>query len=340
MTHLTQAHEQLFRRNPDERFNSLSELWEHCHREKQESLTRWYAPVDVRTEPDNGHLTLVANDEPFEMTEWSFSQLCKLANVSKDTVNQLTGRTASLVFEETLPRGIKPLQVFTMDHQVRSVHGVSYTRLYNADVLSVALEFTTDFEGAQEAMGGGTGLYCGEQDMFAFLIDPTGWAEIDGQSFAPGFFLWNSEVGRRTVGVQTFWFQAVCQNHIVWDAVEVVDFTRKHTTNVHEALENIRRILHDLTKKRDERRDSFVKVIRNAMRERFGTEDEDALKLLGQYGINRSLAEEAIRVAKSQGAFTIFAVVDALTRLSQRIEFAGDRTQADIRASQLLALAV
>jgi type I restriction-modification system DNA methylase subunit len=33
--------------------------------------------------------------------------------------------------------------------------------------------------------------------MFCFLIDPKGWIEIDGEAFAPGFFVWNSEVGRR-----------------------------------------------------------------------------------------------------------------------------------------------
>ena len=66
------------------------------------------------------------------------------------------------------------------------------------------------------------------------MIDPTGWAEIDGQAFAPGFFVWNSEVGKRSLGIQTFWFQKVCQNHIVWDATEVVDFSRKHTANVRE----------------------------------------------------------------------------------------------------------
>ena len=102
-------------------------------------------------------------------------------------------------------------------------------------------EFATDFIPPQKAgdsggeSEGGTGLYCGEQDMFCFLIDPTGWAEINGEAFAPGFFVWNSEVGKRSVGVQTFWFQAVCQNHIVWDAVEVVDFSRKHTANVYDA---------------------------------------------------------------------------------------------------------
>ena len=295
--------------------------------------------MSIKTEPDNGQLTLLANEEPFAMTDWSFSQLCKLAEVSKDTVNQLSPQTASHVFQETLPRGSKPLQVFALGRTIRSVHGVSYTRLYNADVLGLALEFVTDFEAPQEAMNGGTGLYCGEQDMFAFLIDPTGWTEIEGQAFAPGFFLWNSEVGRRSVGVQTFWFQAVCQNHIVWDAVEVIEFTRKHTTNVHEALENIRTILHNLTKKRDKRRQGFVRIMKRAMGQSLDPDMEQTLELVCRYGVRRALAQRAIEHAKQEGALTIFSLVDALTRMSQDIPYAGDRAAADATASQLLALA-
>lgn len=45
--------------------------------------------------------------------------------------------------------------------------------------------------------------------MLVFLIDLTGCTEINGEAFAPGFFLRNSEVGKRSVGIQTFWFQAV-----------------------------------------------------------------------------------------------------------------------------------
>ena len=41
------------------------------------------------------------------------------------------------------------------------------------------------FQPPQKARTGGTGLYCGEQDLFAFLIDPTGWAEIVTDGVAP-----------------------------------------------------------------------------------------------------------------------------------------------------------
>jgi predicted RNA-binding protein YlqC (UPF0109 family) len=175
--------------------------------------------------------------------------------------------------------------------------------------------------------------------MFCFLIDPTGWTEINGEAFAPGFFIWNSEVGSRSVGVETFWYQAVCQNHIVWDAVEIVEFTRKHTANVHDALGDIRRIIEALVLKRDARRDTFARVIEKAMKTELGTEAEEVQKILSQNGISRTLAKEAISIAQTQGRLTIFSMVDALTRIARTIVNAGDRVEVDHKAGRLLALA-
>ena len=150
----------------------------------------------------------------------------------------------------------------------------------------------------------------------------------------------DSEVGRRSLGIQSFWFQAVCQNHIVWDAVEVVDFTRKHTANVHEGLGEIRRIIEALVERRDDRRDGFVRVLTKAMRETLGADAESVAKELARNGIPRNLARDAIEIARRQGAFTIFALVDALTRLTQKVKYAGDRVEADAKVASLLALAV
>ena len=284
-------------------------------------------------------LDLGDGNEPFHLNDWSFGQLCGLAKVSKETVNRVSADTAARVFRETLPGGARPLQLFTEDDLVRSVHGVGYTRLHDADVVTMLREFAVDFEPPPRGAGGGTGLYGGEQDLFAFLIDPTGWAEIDGQAFAPGFFVWNSEVGKRSVGVSTFWFQAICANHIVWDAIEVTEFTRKHTGQVHEALGEIRRVVEALVQRRDERRDSFVTVIRKAMETRLGEDAEEVLSVLTRAGILRGLAKEALRIADGRGRFTIFAVVDALTRLAGELPNAGNRTELAQKASALLSLA-
>jgi hypothetical protein len=339
---LTRAHDELFRRGPDEIFASLQQLWEHCQGEKEHSQDRWCPPQELRPRPEEGRLVLSLNGNgASDMNDWSFTQLCGLAGVSKETVNRLSPGTAALVFEETMPSGNKPLQVFTENGLVRSIHGHSYTRLYNADLVTMLREFATDFVPPQKAGAiseGATGLYCGEQDLFCFLIDPTGWAEIEGEAFAPGFFVWNSEVGKRSVGISTFWFQAVCRNHIVWDATEVVEFTRKHTGKVGEALGDIRRIVEGLVAQRDARRDGFVSVMKKAMETKLGEDAEAALKALTKNGIGKGLAKRALEIAERKGRFTIFALVDALTRLATESEFAGERTDADQKASQLLEL--
>lgn len=343
-TTLSRASQELFRRSPDESFATLDDLWKHCQTQRNESTDLWERPESLRPVATQDRLGLLAgSDSPLRLNGWSFSQLCALAGISKDTVNRLTPETAALVFEETMPRGGKPLQVHTQNTLVRSVHAASYTRLHNIELLTVVREFATEFGPPQQAGGvgerGGTGLYCGEQDMFCFLVDPAGWTEIGGEAFAPGFFLWNSEVGKRSVGIQTFWFQAICRNHIVWDAVEVIDFSRKHTARVGDAVAEIRRLIHRLVDRRDERRDRFAEVIAKAMKTSIGSDEEDVAKLLARHGVTRSMAKEALAIARQDGRFTIFSLVDALTRLSGQIANAGDRTEADAAASGLLALA-
>jgi histone H3/H4 len=287
----------------------------------------------------NGLSLALGSDGAFLMNDWSFAQLCRLAGVAKDTINRLSVETAAQALTETLPLGKKPTQVLIHGETVRSIHGVNYERLWNVDLLSMVREFAVGFEPPPRAFNGGTGLYCGEQDMFCFLIDPQGWAEIDGETFAPGFFVWNSEVGRRTVGIQTFWFEQICQNHIVWDAVEVIEFTRKHTSSVENVLPEMRTLLERLVQKRDERRDSFVRVLKKAMQEKLGDDAEETVKVLVKNGIPVGLGKKAVELAHSEGKrFTVFSLVDALTRLARDIPFAGDRTEADQQASALLSL--
>ncbi len=302
MVHLTRASNELFQRSPDERFDSFQDLWEHCRREQDFSSDSWHLPQALRPSATDCCVSVLLEDEGTHLlNDWSFSQLCRLSGVSKETVNRLSPGTASLALQETLPAKDKPIQLLTAGKSVRSLHGVTYTRLWNTDLLSVVSEFATDFQPPPAAFGGATGLYCGEQDLFAFLIDPNGWTEINGEAFAPGFFVWNSEVGRRSLGIQSFWFQAICQNHIVWDAVEVCEFTRKHTTKVHEGLDEIRRIIESLVQKRDERRDQFARVLTKAMHETLGADAESVAKELNRNGIPRNLAADCSGSRKASG---------------------------------------
>ncbi|QOJ03672.1 MAG: hypothetical protein HRU71_09305 [Planctomycetia bacterium] len=114
MQTLTLASAELFRRSPDECFATFDELWRHCQEAKAKSMERWHSPSEIDLEVGAGGLGLsLADLGSFGLNDWSFSQLCSLAGVNKDTVNKLSSPTAREVFKETLPHGTKPLQLLT-----------------------------------------------------------------------------------------------------------------------------------------------------------------------------------------------------------------------------------
>jgi len=76
------------------------------------------------------------------------------------------------------------------------------------------------------------------------------------------------------------------------------------------------------------------------MAQTLGVDAGDAMKALTKNGIPWGLAKKALEIAEQKRRFTIFALVDALTRLAGEQENAGDRTDADEKASALLGLAV
>jgi hypothetical protein len=342
MANLSRASKQLFSRPDDERLNSLDALHNHCREVRDSSKERWQLPGSIIPEGVVDSLSLrLVGDGYFRLNDWSFSQLCGLAGIQKETVNRLQPQTAATVFKETLPSGTKPLQILTHGAEVRSIHGASYTRLFDADLLDVVRNAADGFAPPPPGFNGATGLYAGQQDMFAFLIDDSAWVDIGGEQFAPGFFVWNSEVGRRTVGVETFWYQRICSNHIVWDAIEVVSFSRKHTAKVGDAIVEIQRIIERLVMKRDERRDGFAMSIRRAMDTTLGSDAEETAKALAGRSIPSKMVKEAVEsVARDSGRFTVFNLVDALTRATRDTRHAGDRIEQDARIGALLSLAV
>ncbi len=341
MADLTRASRELFRRTPDEYVPDLPTLVGRCREQRDRSADRWQLQQTLKPVSLPGSVGVeLGTDGAFELNDWSFSQLCKLAAVSKDTLNRLSPGTTAAALSETLPAAKKPTQVLTEGNRVRSVHGTQYERLWNAELLAVVQEFAVDFQPPPKGFNDATGLYLGEQDLFAFLVDPTGWVEVDGEGFCPGFFVWNSEVGRRTVGVTAFWAQAVCGNHLIHGSTDATETVWKHTSKVSDALTGIRRAILSLVERRDERKDDFARLVKKAMTETLGDEAEEVVKVLAKEGVQQFLAKQAADLTLELGRkFTLFNLVDALTRLAREFPNAGDRTAADEKASRLLTLA-
>ena len=170
MATLKAAHRELFRRAEDECFESLDDLIRHCRDQREASSELWHPPGLLMPQVGSDRVNLhLGSDGAFALNHWSFSQLCTLCSVSRETINSLSPETASRALQETKPGGTKPLQILLANDRVRAIHGTQYSRLWNADLIEAVCEAAPDFQPPQRAVTGGTGLYCGEQDMFAFV---------------------------------------------------------------------------------------------------------------------------------------------------------------------------
>lgn len=338
MVNLMRANEELFKRPPDECFESLGDLRRHCYDLQQASSESWFKPQNVSALVESGRVAVRYEDgEVNSLNEWSFGQLCSLCKISPGTINRLSPDTATKAINETLPSADRPIQFLNGEHNVRSIHGINYTRLWNTELLDVVDEFASDFGPPKKASSGhGKGLYAGERDLFAFLVDDNAWVEVGGDQFAPGFFVWNSEVGCRSLGIQTFWYQHICGNHIVWDCIDVKEFTRKHTASVRDGLGQIRLMLESLIDVKNQRQEQFAAKIEQARKTKLGDDAEEVTKLLRKQGIPLGMLKAATKI--TAGNNSAFAWVDALTRATGKLQFAGARNALDQKIGSILSL--
>jgi hypothetical protein len=82
--------------------------------------------------------------------------------------------------------------------------------------------------------------------------------------------------------------------------MECVQFSGNYTANVHEALASIRGIIENLIANRDAHKDGFPSVIRQAMVTKLGGDAEETLKEACKNGAPRSVALEAVTLAKEK----------------------------------------
>ena len=229
-TTLTQASQQWISRPADQRFLSLVEMQAFKSRIRDNSATKIISSRSLQLQPsgESAHALQIIgpNGEPAASTHWSFGQLCSLASPGNSPASYFreTRMPAPVIadclnFNLRFTRGIEDIGVLlTRDDEInelRSVNGPNYGRVYDADVVDALVDKFGDGVSGQWRVPGefgnkvtvtraNTTLFASDRDMFVFLADEDNRIEIPNRragkfgSFARGFFVWNSEVGKTT----------------------------------------------------------------------------------------------------------------------------------------------
>ena len=187
------------------------------------------------------------------------------------------------------------------------------------------------------------GLYASDRDMFAFMVNETNPVESPGATLHRGIFCRNSEVGNGAFELTTFLYDAVCGNHIVWNASDVKKISIRHIGDA-----DIRAFLameDDLREYMNQSPADLERAVRKAQRKSLGKSKEQVVdRLFSKRWLTRRVLEDAFDEAATQDAdrvdpTTVWGMVTGLTRVSQRSDWTDARTRIDSVTSNLMAMA-
>ncbi len=188
-----------------------------------------------------------------------------------------------------------------------------------------------------------SGLYASDHDMFAFMVNPD--TRIDDGSdggLMRGFFLWNSEIGTKSIGATSFLLRTVCGNHIVWGAEEVFTLRMVHTGDVMEKLQALIGELGLRVQRSAEQDERRIKELQTTAIGASGEEVVDFLQ--SKRLLSRKKAAAAFEVGEQFREIdgdptTFYGMANAITRYSQSWgAHADERAAMDDVAGKLIAM--
>jgi len=258
----TRVSSQWFSRPPDQRFLSLDALLEHTKTFATASKAEILDSDQVKVEaPDNNTIELhLPNGEEALPTHWSFGQLCSLVEAPASYLHRLPAQLAGINLQHGLchHRAEKLKSYTTPDGeggnrlQLRAMTGPDYGRIFDWEVVEAAKRILTEDGGMWKVPGvmdwstnvynphapvtlDTTTLFASDRDVFMFLVDDLNPIEIgklpngEPDLLFRGCYMWNSEVGSRSLGMATMYLRAICCNRILWGVENFEEITMRHS---------------------------------------------------------------------------------------------------------------
>src|SRR6267378_7474602 len=358
MMTLTRASSEWSTRPADQRFASLPALHDAVLSHRNAAGIARMPFSGLHAKAVNGEVMLNGRtDTTAHLTHWAFGQLAQRAGAPASYLATLPAPLAADCINDGLAKRAKDDDaasdaqiLFNRDGDLtaRAITTDRYTRIWNSDVTSRLLRLEAQgWQPAPPAFDGSRGLYAGNQDMFAFLVDNDRriFETLPGGGLSRGFFVWNSEVGAAAFGICTFLYEYVCGNHRVWGARDVSELRIRHTGAADDRA--FAGLTAELRKYADASASEDEARITAARSFKLGADKDavlDAVFALKIAGLGRKLAESAYSLAEARTDWygdprTAWGFTGGLTELSRDLPNADARVALDRAAGKVLAVA-
>jgi len=360
------------RRSPDEKFLSLSDLFDSVKARRDSSRetvldTRKIeilAPVP-KTKADTNLLSVGLPDgTELGATHWSFNQLCSLGKAPAGWLRTLPSQNVAddLTYSLRYNRTGETIKSYSAGDELRAVTGVDYGRIFDAEVV----------EAIQIIAGNGTGderwkvpgvldwrthhydpeapvtldtttLFASDRDVFVFLVDDRNPIEIgklpDGSPdlVFRGFYVTNSEVGSGALKIACFYLRGICCNRIMWGVEGFEEIRMVHSKYAPARfLEQARPALASFANGSEKK---LLDGVRAAKEAQVAKDEDEALAFLQSRDFSKKKALEILEQGEREEGVPVRSAWDfaqALTANARDIPNNDDRVAQEMAARKIL----
>lgn len=255
MNTITTVSRQWASRPDDERFCSLNDLLAHYATQRRQSREVTVQTRQLEVRPAGDMISDIEvygpNGHGYEPTHWGFGQLATLAGAPAGYLRTLPAPIAADAINYGLrfrPQrdDVGVLLTRNGSNLLRAITGPTYGRVWNEEIARTLVHrFGDGVTGDWRVPGEfgqrvtvtkeNTTIYGSDRDLFVFLADEDHRIEVPNRrhgqpgTMARGFYVWNSDVGARTLGIAAFLFDYVCCNRIIWGVEDFRQVTVRHT---------------------------------------------------------------------------------------------------------------
>lgn len=324
------------------------------------------APDNPTSIEDTESLSLASSLGEGSPTNWSFGQLCSLvgapASYMRKLPSQLVADNLNYMLMKHREEMVKIYQFQNGENKVRAITGPDYGRVGDYEVIAAVQRVAGNGTGDTRwkvpgVMNWGTGmydpdvpislntttLYASDRDVFIFLVDDKNPIEVgklkDGSPdyIFRGFYVWNSEVGAKTLGIATMYLRGVCCNRLLWGVEGFSEVKIRHSKFapqrfLHEAAPALESFVSGNTK-------AIVDGVADAKAARIAHDDESALDFLAKRKFNKKTAKavlEAVEREEGHKARSVWDMAQGITAVARGIEHQDARVTLEQQAGKLL----
>lgn len=319
---------QWFSRPDDQKFLDLNSL--HAFVKKSADASQQgiidVSTIQVNADNDNAELLTLSSpqigDSVVTPNNWSFGQLCSLVKAPAGYLRNLPGPIAGINMQYGISNyRAKAVQAYVTGTdegvELRAATGPDYGRVHDWEVVEAVQRIAGNGNGDTNWKVPGvmnwrdgtynpdspitrdsTTLFASDRDVFLFLVDDRNPIEIgklangDPDLLFRGFYVWNSEVGGKSLGIACFYLRGVCQNRCLWGVEGFRQLRIRHSKGapsrfISEAMPTLRDFSNGNT-------NALIEGVNAAKSARVANNDDDAIEFLAKQKFPKSTVKSII----------------------------------------------